>query len=194
LIKTAPKAPILYTGGLENHSALLQSLCAERTVLGITGNTLSNLRNTPGFYNLLKSKQINTPAIITRTKDLKNETDSKIAKEPSPDLSAVLKSKSIYYNVDNKKNVRLAYSDRDLIQNKIGEEDLAQKSIVSPIDISLTIDGFSGFRAGQCFHVDGVPEIYNKIGMFQITNIKHNITNEDGWSTTVEASLRVGLS
>jgi len=74
LIKNAPIAPILYTGGLENHSALLQSLCAERTVLGITGNTLSNLRNTPGFYNLLKSKQINTPAIITSTKDLNHET------------------------------------------------------------------------------------------------------------------------
>ena len=74
LIKNAPVAPILYTGGLENHSALLQSLCAERTVLGITGNTLSNLRNTPGFYNLLKSKQINTPAIITSTKDLNHET------------------------------------------------------------------------------------------------------------------------
>ena len=74
LIKTAPKVPILYTGGLENHSALLQLLSAERTVLGITGNTLTNLRNTPEFYNLLKSKQINTPNIITSTKDLNKET------------------------------------------------------------------------------------------------------------------------
>ena len=127
-------------------------------------------------------------------KDLKNETDSKIAKEPAPDLSAILKNKSVYYNVDNKKNIRLVYTDPQLIQNKIGEENIAQKSIISPIDISLTIDGFSGFRAGQCFHIDGVPEIYNTVGMFQITNIKHNITSEDGWSTTIEASLRVGLS
>ncbi len=74
LIKTAPLAPILYTGGLENHSALLHSLSAERTVLGNTGNTLTNLRNTPGFYNLLKSKQINTPAIIISTTDLNKET------------------------------------------------------------------------------------------------------------------------
>ena len=74
LIKTAPVAPILYTGGLENHSALLHSLSAERTVLGITGNTLTNLRNTPEFYNLLKSKQINTPKIIISTKDLNKET------------------------------------------------------------------------------------------------------------------------
>jgi len=74
LIKAAPVAPILHTGGLENHSALLQSLSTERTVLGITGNTLTNLRNTHGFYNLLKSKHINTPAIITITKDLNKES------------------------------------------------------------------------------------------------------------------------
>ncbi|RLS27506.1 MAG: ATP-grasp domain-containing protein [Planctomycetota bacterium] len=74
LIKTAPLAPILYTGGLENHPALLQSLSAERTILGITGNTLTNLRNTSELYNLLKSKQINTPSIIISTKDLNKET------------------------------------------------------------------------------------------------------------------------
>jgi predicted ATP-grasp superfamily ATP-dependent carboligase len=74
LIKTAPIAPILYTGGLENHPALLQSLCAERIVLGITGNTLTNLRNIPRFYNLLKFKQINSPNIIISTKDLNKET------------------------------------------------------------------------------------------------------------------------
>lgn len=74
LVKTAPKVPILYTGGLENHSALLHLLSAQRTILGITGSTLYNLRNIPGFYNLLKSKQINTPTIITSTKDLNKET------------------------------------------------------------------------------------------------------------------------
>jgi predicted ATP-grasp superfamily ATP-dependent carboligase len=73
LIKTAPLAPILYTGGLENHPALLQLLSAERAILGVTGNTLTNLRNTSELYNLLKSKQINTPAIIISTKDLNKE-------------------------------------------------------------------------------------------------------------------------
>ena len=74
LIKSAPVAPILYTGGLENHPALLQSLSAERRILGISGNTLTNLRNTSELYNLLKSKQINTPSIIISTKDLNKET------------------------------------------------------------------------------------------------------------------------
>ncbi|MEN9673542.1 MAG: hypothetical protein RL553_1807 [Planctomycetota bacterium] len=73
LIKTAPKAPILYTGGLENHSALLHYLSAQRTILGITGTTLAKLRNTPAFYNLLKSKKIKTPAIITKSKNFNKE-------------------------------------------------------------------------------------------------------------------------
>jgi uncharacterized protein len=73
LIKAAPKAPILYTGGLENHSALLHYLSAQRTILGITGTTLAKLRNTPAFYNLLKSKKIKTPAIITKSKNFNKE-------------------------------------------------------------------------------------------------------------------------
>lgn len=74
LMKAAPKAPILYTGGLENHSALLHLLSAQRTILGITGSTLYNLRNIPEFYNLLKSKKIKTPAIITNSKNFNIET------------------------------------------------------------------------------------------------------------------------
>lgn len=69
LIKAAPIAPILYTGGLENHSSLLDLLAEQREVLGIKGNTLNKLRNTCTLFNLLKSRQINTPGIITNSKD-----------------------------------------------------------------------------------------------------------------------------
>ena len=33
-------------------------------------------------------------------------------------------------------------------------------------------------------------EIYNQTGVFQITNIKHNIAPE-GWDTTIEAGFRI---
>ena len=72
LIKSAPMAPILFTGGLENHPALLDLLSAQRTVLGITGNTLVNLRNAPTLFKLFNSRQIRTPEIITTAKDLNN--------------------------------------------------------------------------------------------------------------------------
>ena len=56
--------------------------------------------------------------------------------------------------------------------------------------MTIVIDGFSGFRCGQYFNIDGIPEIYNQIGVFQITNTKHNI-QKDGWSTTIEAEFRI---
>jgi ATP-dependent helicase/DNAse subunit B len=65
-----------------------------------------------------------------------------------------------------------------------------KKSTLSPIEVTLTIDGFSGFSPGQYFHIDGIPEIYNQTGVFQITNIKHNIAT-DGWNTTIEAGFRI---
>ena len=61
---------------------------------------------------------------------------------------------------------------------------------MTPIEVTLTIDGLSGFSCGEYFHIDGVPETYNRDGVFQITNIKHSINN-DGWLTTIEAGWRI---
>ena len=102
-----------------------------------------------------------------------------------------MQQKSTYFQTGQKENIRLIYKDFTLIQNYINVKD-QQKSFQAPINISFTIDGFSGFRPGECFNIDGVPEIYNKIGVFMITNIKHNITPTDGWNTTIEAMLMVG--
>lgn len=64
------------------------------------------------------------------------------------------------------------------------------KSTLSPIDINLEIDGLSALSCGEYFEIDGVPEIYNQTGVFQITNTKHNIS-PDGWKTTIEAGHRI---
>ena len=62
-----------------------------------------------------------------------------------------------------------------------------KKSILSPVDVTIEIDGFSGFTCGQYFLVTGVPEIYNQNGVFQVTNVKHNVDIQDGWNTIIEA-------
>jgi hypothetical protein len=64
------------------------------------------------------------------------------------------------------------------------------KSTLSPIEITLVIDGINGFNCGEYFRLNGVPEIYNQIGVFQITNTKHSVAI-DGWKTTLEASFRI---
>ena len=84
----------------------------------------------------------------------------------------------------------LIYKDNEFIRKQVKSEDTTTKSILTPIEVSLTISGVSGLSSGEYFHIDGIPEIYNHIGVFQITNIKHSI-NADGWATTIEAGFRI---
>jgi hypothetical protein len=56
--------------------------------------------------------------------------------------------------------------------------------------INLTIDGISGISCGEFFLCDGVPEIHNIIGAFQIENVKHAM-NSDGWYTILVARWRI---
>ena len=63
-------------------------------------------------------------------------------------------------------------------------------STPTPIDITVKIDGISGITFGELIKVDGVPEILNKVGHFYITDIKHNVDSQNGWTTTLVASFR----
>jgi hypothetical protein len=54
------------------------------------------------------------------------------------------------------------------------------------LDISIEIDGMAGFSCGEYFQIEGIPEVYNKNGYFQITNVKQGI-DTNGWKTTIEA-------
>ena len=55
------------------------------------------------------------------------------------------------------------------------------------LEITLEIDGLAGFSCGEYFQIDGLPEIYNRNGYFQILNVKQGI-DENGWKTTIEAA------
>jgi len=158
----------------------------------------STLGNADGWYS------INRVELERILKDIKatNEQPKTISAEKTDDdgvtnsaesLLQVIESKSIKYAMDTSGKVirTLVFEDRQLIQEKIKTEPQnTKKPTLSPIDVTLTIDGFSGFRSGQYFKVDGVPEIYNQIGVFQITNTKHNVDNS-GWFTTIEASYNL---
>ena len=104
-----------------------------------------------------------------------------------------LKSVKFKFDKPAKGILTLIYKDTTFIQDYIAQsiaESKNKKSTLSPITVTIVIDGFSGFRCGQYFNIDGIPEIYNQIGVFQITNTKHNI-QKDGWSTTIEAEFRI---
>jgi hypothetical protein len=102
-------------------------------------------------------------------------------------VADIIKQTSTQFKFGNENKI-LIYKDEKFVLNKIQQtpQEKYKKPTLSPIDINLTVDGFSGFRCGYCFNIDGIPEIYNQNGVFQITNVKHSINNE-GWTTTIEA-------
>lgn len=142
--------------------------------------------------NFKKAKEAEQKKSTVSTEENKKPETTK----PADNLSDVVKTKSVNFLIDEDspkgRKVVLIYKDPNFIRNQMlpkKEKDL-NKPTVSPITVTITLDGFSGFRCGQYFNIDGIPEIYNKIGVFQITNTKHNISKE-GWTTTVEADHRI---
>lgn len=165
---------------------------------------MSTLGNADGWYSinnielktiqertLKKIQQIQTSSDQTAQQILSGSFDSnKDASTEAEKASDIIKQYSTQFKFGQKDSdlKTLIYKDEKFILEKISQtvEEKIKKPTLSPIDISLVVDGFSGFRCGYCFCVDGVPEIYNKSGVFQITNVKHQISN-DGWQTTIEA-------
>ena len=54
-------------------------------------------------------------------------------------------------------------------------------------EVTIIIDGISGITCGETFRIDGVPEQFNRLGVFQIINTKHNIDKQNGWTTELVA-------
>lgn len=83
----------------------------------------------------------------------------------------------------------LIYKDKSLIQSTINKSP-PEATALTFLEITLAIDGIAGLSSGEYFHIDGVPEIYNRNGYFQITNVKHGL-DESGWKTTIVAGYRI---
>jgi phosphatidate phosphatase PAH1 len=105
-------------------------------------------------------------------------------------ITEIIDSKSIKFKVGKDNLALLIYNDLEFVRTQVKSNESNSKSILTPIEVTITISGLSGFSCGEYFHIDGVPEMYNHIGVFQITNTKHTITPE-GWETTLEAGFRI---
>jgi hypothetical protein len=129
--------------------------------------------------NKEKSEKLNlTPDV--KTDDADNEPQN---------LEEVVKTKSVKFNV-GKTTKTFIFLDSGIIRDKINKEEAG--SALTFLEISLSIDGMAGFSCGEYFQIDGIPEIYNRNGIFQITNVKQGI-DESGWKTTIEAGYRVNI-
>jgi len=93
-----------------------------------------------------------------------------------------------------KDNIKtLIYTDQQFLNKNlpIGESNKKQStSALTFLEISVVLDGTAGINCGEIFKIDGVPEVYNINGLFQVTNVKHTLEKE-GWKTLIEAGYRI---
>lgn len=153
---------------------------------------MSMMSNADGRFSLnmidLVALQKNVKESVGKTTTFDN-SESDAAQNEATDYTDIIDSKSIKFKF--KDGIKtLIFTDTDLIRKTIAAPEEDKKSTLTPISVTLVIDGINGFNCGEYFRINGVPEIYNQIGVFQITNIKHNVAAE-GWRTTLEAQFRI---
>jgi hypothetical protein len=114
----------------------------------------------------------------------KEEVDKEV-KEEQKKLNEVYQSKFVKFLIGNTSQ-NLIYKDSGLVQLYIMPKTPSGSTALTFLEITLEIDGLAGFSCGEYFQIDGLPEIYNRNGYFQILNVKQGI-DENGWKTTIEA-------
>lgn len=88
-----------------------------------------------------------------------------------------------------------AYNDQLVFESlKNGQDKLPPEtnevSALMPIQFSFTIHGVSGIKRGDKFKVSGIPRAYATRGFFQVTSVKHTITDMI-WKTEITGGFRV---
>jgi hypothetical protein len=117
--------------------------------------------------------------------ELKKEEEIKKTTEEVKQIKEGLNTNFVRFKIDNDEK-NLIYKDESLLKYYLIKEPEPDTVLVSGVDVRIAIDGISGLSTGDYFHIDGVPEIYNQNGFFQITAVEHGI-NEEGWLTTITA-------
>lgn len=162
---------------------------ASKEIDYVTSADLSYSTNADGYFSINDMEvEIITkipPPTDTRTPEEKKTAEDKEKKE----LQEALQSKYVKFKL-NKEIKNLVYKDSTLIQLYMLPKAPANSMALTYMDISLEIDGLAGFSCGEYFNIDGIPEVYNKNGYFQITNVKQGI-DENGWKTTIEAGYLI---
>lgn len=87
-------------------------------------------------------------------------------------------------------NSRLKTIDYNTKSNIIDSRTDQSSTYLLPIQLELEMKGISGFKLGDIFLIDYVPDIYKENGVFQITGISDGV-NVDGWYTKIQAGFRV---
>ena len=169
----------------------------------------SYAKNADGYYSLnpILAKEVNevseinennatksTPA-VTKTK-AEQEKDKlaaqKLAEKEFKNTEEALKKNIVRFKMNSNGKTEplnnLIYKDSSLIQAKIPKAQMGTIGLTF-LEATITMDGIAGISCGEYFLIDGVPEIYNQKGYFQVLNVKHSI-KENRWTTILEIAYR----
>jgi hypothetical protein len=163
---------------------------------------LNFTKNSDNYYsiNAAEIKMVKEAAKWNLKPEITGSTNTDVIKddvkktdEEIKNLSEVRSKNYVKFKVDltdtTKPPKNFIYTDPSIIQKQIPKEAKGTTALTY-VDISLAIDGIAGIRCGEYFHIDGIPEIYNKNGVFQVQNVKQGISTT-GWQTTIEAGFRI---
>ena len=164
---------------------------------------MKTLKNADGFHSI-NPIEVKIQKELYRKKQEDAAKDAKDAKKPSDkelNEAKVAKEKAktekvkqanesldktfVRFKIGNDKH-NLIYTDESLLKYYLVKTPAPDTVLVSGITVTIAIDGISGLATADYFLIDGVPEVYNQNGCFQITSIQQGI-NAEGWLTTITA-------
>jgi len=169
----------------------------------------SYAKNADGYYSLnpILAKEVDeaseindsnaatTITPVTKTKDeqvKEKAAANKLAQKEKENTAEARKKNIVRFkmNSDGKTEPlnNLIYKDSSLIQAKIPKAQTGTIGLTF-LEATITMDGIAGISCGEYFLIDGVPEIYNQKGYFQVLNVKHSI-KENRWTTILEIAYR----
>lgn len=153
-------------------------------------------KNGDGYYSAdgIEATLIKNALKKEESSEFKDEKEEdtekkKTSTEKEPSDTEVIDEKVIKFK-NGTKNSILIFNDAGTILKSMKLTAQKDEATLSDFSATIIIDGLSGLSCGELFRIDGIPEIYNQTGAFQITNVKHSI-EANGWDTTIEASWRI---
>lgn len=169
----------------------------------------SYAKSADGYYSLnpILAKEVNevseinennatkSTSPVTKTK-AEQEKDKlaaqKLAEKEFKNTEEALKKNIVRFKMNSNGKTEplnnLIYKDSSLIQAKIPKAQTGTIGLTF-LEATITMDGIAGISCGEYFLIDGVPEIYNQKGYFQVLNVKHSI-KENRWTTILEIAYR----
>jgi hypothetical protein len=197
------QAQALYSSQLAINDIQNDTTQSTETVVDKAYKNANNFKtpNADGYYSinaieikLVEESQEWNNTLVSASLSAGDITDVNDGEKEKQNMNEVLSQNFIKFRTGNNSTTsgnNLIYTDTSLIQSKIPISSKGTTALTE-LEITLAIDGIAGLSAGEYFHIDGVPEIYNRNGYFQIMNVKHGL-DDSGWKTTIVASYRIEI-